>query len=236
MPGNLIDLLFAAKCNVGLTYGMTETCGSVTYAKKDGNNRGVMLNTIGYPTPPGEVRVARADGTDSDVGEDGEIQVRARYCMKGYFERPEATEAAFSEEWFKTGDIARLRADGSIEFAGRMSEMFKSGGYNVYPREVELAIEEHPDVGLCAVIDVPDPLFNEIGWAYVLQQPHKHVDGDTLKAWCSQRLASYKIPKRFVVLDELPMLPVGKVDKVTLKKNARTELEHAVQSSKNSSA
>ncbi len=221
MPGNLVDLLFTAKSEVGLTYGMTETCGSVTYAKKDGYNRDVMRESIGYSTPPGEVRVTREDGTESAIGEDGEIQVRASHCMKGYFERPEATEGAFADGWLKTGDIARLRADGSIEFVGRMSEMFKSGGYNVYPREVELAIEEHPDVGLCAVIDVPDPLFNEVGWAYVIQQPHKNIDAAALKQWCSQKLASYKIPKRFLIVDTLPMLPVGKVDKVTLKKNIR---------------
>ncbi|UYV35773.1 acyl--CoA ligase [Rhodobacteraceae bacterium D3-12] len=225
MPGNLVDLLFAAKCEVGLTYGMTETCGSVTYAKKDGSNRDVMRDSIGYATPLGEVRVTRADGTASAVGEDGEIQVRANHCMKGYFERPEATEEVFSDGWLKTGDIARLRADGSIEFVGRMSEMFKSGGYNVYPREVELAIEEHPDVGLCAVIDVPDSLFNEVGWAYIIQQPHKKVDAAALKQWCSQKLASYKIPKRFFIVDSLPMLPIGKVDKVTLKKSARAESE-----------
>ena len=225
MPGSLIDILFAAKCNVGLTYGMTESCGSVTYARKDGYNRDVMMNTIGYPTPPGEVRVARTDGTVCDVGEDGEIQVRARYCMKSYFERPAETEAVFTDGWLKTGDIARVCQDGSIQFIGRMSEMFKSGGYNVYPREIELALEEHPQVVLSAVVGLPDPLFDEVGWAYVSQQPGSHLTEESLKAWCAEQLASYKIPKRFIVSNALPMLPVGKVDKVSLKKEARTTLE-----------
>ncbi len=225
MPGNLVDILFAAKCEVGLTYGMTETCGSVTYAKKTGDNRDVMMDSIGYPTPTGEVRVVHEDGTPCEPGEDGEIQVRAKYCMKGYFERPAETEAAFTGGWLRTGDLARQREDGSIKFVGRMSEMFKSGGYNVYPREIELALEEHPQIMLSAVVGVPDPRFDEVGWAYISAQPGSNLSPDALKAWCAERLASYKIPKRFVILDALPMLPVGKVDKVTLRKEAFAALE-----------
>ena len=225
MPRELVDLLFTAECGVGLTYGMTETCGSVTYAKKSGDNRDVMKDSIGYPTPPGEVRVVRADGHCCDVGEDGELQVRARYCMKGYFERPAETEAAFTQDgWLKTGDIARLRDDGSVKFVGRMSEMFKSGGYNVYPREIELTLEEHPHVALSAVIDVPDPLFDEVGWAYIIPTSGSPISADAMRAWCTERLANYKIPKQFIVTDSLPMLPVGKVDKVRLRQEAREQL------------
>ena len=145
--------------------------------------------------------------------------------MKGYFERPAETEAAFTQDgWLKTGDIARLRDDGSVKFVGRMSEMFKSGGYNVYPREIELTLEEHPHVALSAVIDVPDPLFDEVGWAYIIPTSGSPISADAMRAWCTERLANYKIPKQFIVTDSLPMLPVGKVDKVRLRQEAREQL------------
>jgi acyl-CoA synthetase (AMP-forming)/AMP-acid ligase II len=102
--------------------------------------------------------------------------------------------------------------------------MFKSGGYNVYPREVELALESHPEVVLSAVIGVPDPLYNEVGWAYVLRRPGSTLGIDELKQWCSSRIANYKIPKRFVLASELPVLPIGKVDKMQLKSAARAEV------------
>jgi len=225
MPRELVDMLYEAKCRAGLTYGMTETCGSVTYASKADSPREVLTRTIGRPRPDGEVRIARDDGSPCDVGENGEIQVRARYAMTGYFNRPDATREAYTADgWLRTGDTAILRADGNIEFVGRRSEMFKSGGYNVYPREIELALEEHEEVELSAVIGVPDRLYDEVGWAYVVACPGSRLDGEALKKWCQQRLANYKIPKRFLVVDRLPMLPIGKADKMRLKAQARAEL------------
>lgn len=221
MPEDLVEMLFAAKCRVGLTYGMSETCGSVTYAKKSESDRDVMTHTIGRPTPDGEVRIQHPDDRTCNVGETGEIQVRMRYCMAGYLNRPDATNAAFTPDgWLKTGDTARLRADGNVEFIGRSSEMFKSGGYNVYPREVELALEAHPDVAASAVIGMPDHLYTEIGWAYVVPRSGKNISSMQLKQWCSGRLANYKIPKKFVFVADLPMLPVGKVDKTRLRRDA----------------
>jgi acyl-CoA synthetase (AMP-forming)/AMP-acid ligase II len=225
MPRELVEMLYNAKCQVGLTYGMTETCGSVTYASKSDSPREVLMRTIGRPRPDGEVRIARDDGSPCDAGENGEIQVRARYAMTGYFNRPDATREAYTADgWLRTGDTAILRADGNIEFVGRRSEMFKSGGYNVYPREIELALEEHDEVEMSAVIGVPDRLYGEVGWAYVVACTGSNLDGESLKSWCQQRLANYKIPKRFLVVDRLPMLPIGKADKMCLKAQARAEL------------
>ncbi|MGB3500817.1 MAG: class I adenylate-forming enzyme family protein [Mesorhizobium sp.] len=225
MPRELVDMLYEAKCQVGLTYGMTETCGSVTYAKKSDSPREVLTRTIGRARPDGEVRIGRDDGSLCDVGENGEIQIKARHAMAGYFNRPEATRDAYTQDgWLRTGDTAILRADGNIEFVGRRSEMFKSGGYNVYPREIELALEELDAIEMSAVIGVPDNLYGEVGWAYVVPRPGGRLDSDELKTWCQQRLANYKIPKRFIVVDQLPMLPVGKADKVRLKAEARAEL------------
>ena len=104
--------------------------------------------------------------------------------------------------------------------------MFKSGGYNVYPREIEILLESHPQVEMAAVVGVPDPLYQEVGVAYIIPRSDSNNEGnealtvDTLKTFCKDKLAIYKVPKTFTFVDELPLLPVGKVDKVRLKKQA----------------
>ncbi len=227
MPVETIEILSKARCKVGLTYGMTETCGSVTYSDPEATIE-TLANTIGRAAPEGETRVADDAGIPCAVGVPGEIQVRAEYCMGGYLNRPDATATAYTPDgWLRTGDSAVLRDDGNIRFIGRMSEMYKSGGYNVYPREVELAIEEHPAVALAAVVGVPDPLYNEVGWAYVVPASGQTVDEVQLKDWCRERLANYKVPKRFILRAELPLLPVGKVDKVGLRNEARALVDKA---------
>lgn len=225
MPGELLEQLSHTECKIGLTFGMTETCGSVTYSDP-GATVEVLTNTIGRAVPAGEVRVADDDGKPCKVGETGEIQVRAEYCMGGYLNRPDETVAAYTQDgWLKTGDTAVMREDGNICFIGRKSEMYKSGGYNVYPREVELALEQHPGVALAAVIGIPDPVFIEVGWAYVIPVSGHPVDEQELRDWCRERLANYKVPKRFLLRTELPLLPVGKVDRVGLRNEARALAE-----------
>ncbi|UUZ65992.1 hypothetical protein LP417_22165 [Polaromonas sp. P1-6] len=108
--------------------------------------------------------------------------------------------------------------------------MFKSGGYNVYPREVELVLESHPSVALAAVVGVPDPLFDEVGWAYVVPASPDALSEAELRDWCRKELAAYKIPKRFIVCTELPLLPIGKVDKVGLRKQAKAQALEATAS------
>ena len=146
--------------------------------------------------------------------------MKGDYTLVGYWQLPEATSAAFTEDgWFCTGDLAIQREDGYIQIVGRMSEMFKSGGYNVYPREVELALEKHPSVVMAAVISVPDPTFQEVGIAYVLGAKGEVPNPKELRSFVALRLANYKIPKQILVVDELPLLDIGKVDKKTLQAN-----------------
>jgi len=223
MPPDLMEMLFQSKCGVGLTYGMTETCGSVTYCKADrvSWNSEQMTATIGWPVPDGEVRVVDRDGNVCRPGESGEIQVRAEFCMNGYLNREEATREAFTVDgWMKTGDLANVREDGCLEFAGRLSEMFKSGGYNVYPREIEMALESHPDVAITAVVPVADTVFGEVGCAFVVPRSSALLTEDGLRDWCRSILANYKVPKRFIVTTEFPLLAVGKVDKMKLRQMA----------------
>lgn len=223
MSTEMIETLRSARCGIGLTYGMTETCGSVTYSDPDATVE-QLVNTIGRSAPEGEVRVADENGVTCPVDVPGEIQVRAEFCMGGYLNREEATRDAYTADgWLRTGDRAVLRADGNIRFIGRFSEMFKSGGYNVYPREVELVLESHSSVAIAAVVGVPDPLFDEVGWAYVVPTSAGACSQVDWRDWCGKELAAYKIPKRFIVCTELPLLPIGKVDKVSLRKQATAQ-------------
>ena len=125
--------------------------------------------------------------------------------MLGYWERPKATRDAFTPDgWLRTGDLAYEREDGNLCLVGRMSDMFKSGGYNVYPREIETVLESHPNVSLAAVVAVPDDLYQEVGHAFVIPEGGATLEHSVLDAWCRERLANYKVPKRIFVEAELP--------------------------------
>lgn len=215
MPAELLRTLMdktdCVRCTMG--YGMTETTGGVTYSGLTDPVE-LLCTTVGTPDNRQPLRIWHPDEHEAAAGEAGEIQVHGDYTMAGYWRLPEASAAAFTENgWLHTGDLAVRRDDGYIEIVGRMSEMFKSGGYNVYPREVELALEEHPGIAMAAVISVADPTFQEVGVAYLMGDD---IDPDDLREFARSRLANYKVPKRVVVLDELPMLPIGKVDKKAL--------------------
>ena len=215
MPADLLRTLMdkteCVRCTMG--YGMTETTGGVTYSGLTDPIE-LLCTTVGTPDDRQPLRIWHSDDREAATGEPGEIQVRGDYTMAGYWRLPEASAEAFTDDgWLHTGDLAVRRDDGYIQIVGRMSEMFKSGGYNVYPREVELALEEHPGVAMAAVISIPDPTFQEVGIAYVMGD---EIDPDDLREFARGLLANYKVPKRVVVLAELPMLPIGKVDKKAL--------------------
>ena len=198
-------------------YGQTETTGMVTYTAFDAPLE-VISETVGRPIRGMELRVASPEGAPLTVGETGEIQVRGISVMSGYFNRPEATREAFTADgWLKTGDLGVLRPDGEIAFAGRLKEMFKSGGYNCYPVEIELAICEHPDVAQAAVVALPHDTFQEVGHAFLMAQPGRVIDIDALKAFLRERIANYKIPKTWSVLAAFATLPNGKVDKRAMR-------------------
>lgn len=201
-------------------YGMTETVGSVVYSDA-GASLEDLARTIGRPDPRYDVRIADPEGQPVARGESGEIQVRGDFLMKGYLNKPEATAAAFAAGgWLRTGDAALEEADGQYRLIGRLREMFKSGGYNVYPREIEMALEEHPQVASVAVISTPDRLYGEVGTAFVTWKPGAASDEAALRAFCRGRLANYKIPKYFRLIETMPMLPIGKIDRAALKREA----------------
>ena len=211
----LLDKTECTRCTMG--YGMTETTGGVTYSGLHDSVE-LLATTVGTPDPRQPLRIWHPDGRLSKKDEPGEIQVKGDYMFVGYWQLPEATAEAFTEDgWFCTGDLAMQQEDGNIQIVGRMSEMFKSGGYNVYPREIELALEEYPSVAVAALISVPDPTFQEVGIAYVMGVKGDEPNPKELLSFAAQRLANYKIPKKILVLNELPLLDIGKVDKKALR-------------------
>ncbi len=144
--------------------------------------------------------------------------------FKGYWGNDGATRTAFDAHgWFLTGDVGSLDAAGALRIIGRRGDRFKSGGYNVYPREIELVLERHPMVSAAAVIGCEDPLYGQIGEAFVATADPAALEQELLRTYCRDHLANYKVPKRFHLLRELPMLPIGKVDKQLLKKRARQD-------------
>lgn len=203
------------------SFGMTELGLYVTFTEHDAPFA-VLSRTIGKSHEGFDIRVADGAGKATAAGEQGELQARGDWLLAGYFRDPEATAKAYtSDGWFRTGDIVKVWDDGNLEIVGRTNEMFISGGFNIYPREIEMAIEEHPDTSMVAVMGVPDEAFGEVGHAFVEPKPGRTLDADMLKAWCSELLANYKIPKTFEIRHELPRLPIGKIDKQTLKKSLR---------------
>lgn len=205
---------------IGSTYGLTESCGSVSYIVASDTLEAAAY-TIGRAIPDGQLRVVDEHGEPQAAGEQGELQVRRRYCMNGYLRDEAATAAAFTADgWLRTGDIAVCDEAGNFRLVGRIKEMYKSGGYNVYPREIEVVLEQHPHVLMSAVIAVDDDLYQQVGQAHLILKPEGAVSELELAQWCRERMANYKVPKRFFIRNALPMLSIGKVDKIALRQQS----------------
>jgi acyl-CoA synthetase (AMP-forming)/AMP-acid ligase II len=214
---SVLEKIEPSGARLSSVYGQTETCGIITRTLP-ADSLDIHAETIGKPIDGAEARIADATGVALPDGETGEIQIRAPYVMSGYFRNPQATAEAFTADgYLRTGDLGVRRPDGNLVFVGRLKEMFKSGGYNVYPVEIEQAISEHPAVALAAVVPVDHPKFQEVGFAFVETRPGMSVTGDELREYLKGRIANYKVPKSFVIQEELPKLPNSKIDKMSLR-------------------
>jgi acyl-CoA synthetase (AMP-forming)/AMP-acid ligase II len=204
-------------CPVIVRYASTET-SSIT-GSSPGDPDEVVARTVGRPQPDTEVEVVdRETGEPLGTGEIGVVRCRSRANMRRYWRDPERTRDVLDADgWITTGDLGSFDADGNLTLHGRTGEMYIRGGYNVYPPEVEAALDEHPAVERSAVVGVPDPVLGEIGVAFVVG---RDVKGDELRSWCRSRLADYKAPDRVVVVDELPLTSMLKVDKRALADRA----------------
>ncbi|MEX2626054.1 MAG: long-chain-fatty-acid--CoA ligase [Ilumatobacteraceae bacterium] len=218
----LVKSIEVFDCKFWQAYGLTETTGGVVNLAPDdhdvsGPNRH-RLRSCGTPGPGVELRVVGDDGTDVVQGEVGEIWVRSRQVMKGYWNMPEATAEVITDDgWFKTGDAGYLDADGYLYIHDRVKDMIVSGGENVYPAEVENVLMSHPAVADCAVIGVPHDTWGETPKAIVVPAPDVPFAEDQIIAYCRERLAAFKCPTSVDRAEALPRNPSGKV----LKKDLR---------------
>jgi fatty-acyl-CoA synthase len=176
----------------------------------------------GYPAPGYEIRVIDpATGADQPTGTPGEILVRGYTVMEGYYEKPEETARTIDDEgWVHTGDMGLLRADGHLRFIGRYKDMLKIGGENVDPMEVEAYLMTHPAINLAAVVALPDARLSEVGVAFVRLEAGQQVSEADVLDYCRGKIASYKIPRRVVVVDDFPWTGSGKIQKVKLREDA----------------
>ena len=198
-------------------YGMSETAmlTSNPCRPEDGQRRG---GTVGPALPGVELRIVDDAGCEVPVGEIGGIVVRGPNVFKGYWNLPEKTREEFTADgFFKTGDVGRRDADGYVTIVGRSKDLIISGGYNVYPAEVEGVINALPGVAESAVVGVPDADFGEVGVAVVVAKPGAQLDARALLASVKSQLAAFKVPKRCIFVAELPRNAMGKVQKNLLR-------------------
>jgi fatty-acyl-CoA synthase len=206
-------------------YGMTEVGATISMSLLDSTDE-QACEASGLPCEGFEVRVIDPDtGHEQPRSAPGEIVVRTRYLMQGYYRDPEATARAIDADgWFHTGDAGILRADGHLRFVGRYKDMIKVGGENVDPTEVESYLGTYPGVRQAAVVSYPDARLGEVGVVFVQPAPGAAVGADDLIAFCRGRIASFKIPRHAFVVDELPMTSSGKIQKARLREVARERL------------
>lgn len=175
------------------------------------------LGSVGMPIHHIETRLLRADGSECGPEEDGELVLGGPAVCGGYWQNPAATAASIKHGYFYTGDVLRRDVDGFYYVRGRIKEMYKSGGENVYPAEVEAVLLTCPGVAQAAVIGVPDEKWGEVGRAFVEPIPGQSLDSETIARFLEGKLARFKQPKRILVLEILPRIGSGKIDKQALK-------------------
>ncbi len=216
LPIPLLKSYVERGANICLGFGMTETGPTVFLMDEDAVLE--KAGSCGKPQMLTEVRIASAGDKALGDNEQGELQIRGPNITPGYFDNPDATRATFTEDgWLKTGDVAMRDSDGYYFIVDRIKDMFISGGENVYPAEVEKVLNTHPAILEAAVIGVGDEKWGEVGHAKLTQRPGKSVDVGELDSWCRDKLATYKIPKYFSVVEDFPRTAAGKVQKHILK-------------------
>lgn len=195
-------------------YGLTETSPVIAVGSADR----YKIATVGMPLPNTEIRIVAEDGTVLPATLDGEILVRGPGVMKGYFRRPQETRLVIDADgWFATGDIGNVDEEGYLSITGRAKDMLIIGGENVFPREIEAALESHADVLQAAVIGIPDELRGEAPVAFVIPRPGADITEQLLRNHVKKLLAGFKTPKRIEICEDLPTGPTGKILKRALR-------------------
>ncbi len=206
-------------------FGLGEVTGNITVLPPDlhepDDGPDVKLGTCGYARTGMQISIQDDNGRELPAGETGEICVCGPAVFAGYYDNSEANAKAFRDGWFRTGDLGHMDEQGFLYITGRASDMYISGGSNVYPREIEEKVLTHPDIAEVAIIGVPDPVWGEVGHAVCVLRPGAALEEQELLAWLAPKVARYKLPKRVFFWKELPRSGYGKIT----KKLIRAELE-----------
>jgi acyl-CoA synthetase (AMP-forming)/AMP-acid ligase II len=209
-------------CDFLQGYGMTETTAAATYLMPSDHEaalsgRPELLLSAGRPVLGTEIRIVDAEDEPVPTGELGEVCIRGPQVMRGYWNRPDATEESLKDGWMHTGDAGRLDDQGYLFIQDRVKDMIVSGGENVYPREIEEVLFAHDGVADTAVIGIPDDKWGEAVLAFVVRAQGADMSADDLIEHCRSQLAGYKQPRRIAFIDELPRDPSGRVLKTDLR-------------------
>ena len=212
------DEAFGAKILEG--YGLSETTGMGSFNLPSQERK---PGSIGVPIGGTEFRLVDDDGNDVPAGEPGEIAMRGPFVMRGYWERDDATAETIRDGWFHTGDMATVDDDGYFFIVDRKKELIIRGGFNVYPREIEEVLYEHPAVREAAVVGVPHDALGEEVAAAIALKPGVTATPAELRAYVKQHVAAYKYPRHVWLVDELPKGPTGKILKREIRPPAVAE-------------
>ncbi|MGH8435609.1 MAG: AMP-binding enzyme, partial [Pseudomonas sp.] len=181
----------------------------------------LVATTSGRAMPGIEVCCVDSEGRLLPPGEPGEVLVRGYNLMQGYFNDPQASlETIDSNGWLHTGDIGALDEQGYLRITDRLKDMFITGGFNVYPAEIEQCLLKYPGLAQVAVIGIPDERLGEVAMAFLLPTPGSAIEAPALLAWCREQMANYKVPRRVQVVQALPLNASGKVTKHALRELA----------------
>ncbi|OBH62056.1 acyl-CoA synthetase [Mycobacterium intracellulare] len=229
-PGLARKAMDLLGCDLQQRYGLTECGGQATILTPQDHRdivagRTSIATSCGQETPMCAIRVIDADGSDAPTGEVGEIVIVSPANSVGYWKLPEKTAETFQSDGLRTGDLGYLDADGYLHITGRRTDLIISGGFNVYPAEIERVIAQHTDVDMVAVVGVPDPEWGETPVAVVIAKSHvDDTDALTreLTSLCREKLAGYKQPRRFEYREEFPLGPAGKI----LKREIANQVIH----------
>lgn len=212
---------------ITICYGLTEASPVITQTKADDEIE-KRVSTVGKPHPHVEVKVIDpATGEEVGQGIPGELCTRGYLIMKGYYKNDEATNAAIdSEGWLHTGDIAIMDSDGYIEITGRIKDMVIRGGENVYPREIEEFLYQHPQIQDVQVVGVPDPKYGEELMAWIIPKDNTELNVDEVRDYCKGKISHHKIPKYIEITDTYPMTASGKIQKYLLREMSKEKVSN----------